>query len=584
MKQYLIEIFFLLGSDRKKIPVLLILFFCISILDLLSLALIAPYISLVIDPESILNTSIGEWIYKFGLPQHQKPLLIVLGIILFSVFLIRTIATIGINYVIIRFSQDQQVRLRSLLMESYQSMTYDDYLKRNSAEYIHSVQNLVTDYTAGVVSIGLRVVSDSIVAIAIFIMLMLTNGPALILLVSLLTVSLFIYDRIFRKKLRDCGIFYNLASTSMVQGINEGIEGLKEVRILGKESFFHRKVYKGAQEVGHYTLVQQIISSSPRYFLELLLIIFIVLFVIGTLLLGHNIDGLIPVLGVFGVAAMRLIPIFNGFSTGLSSLRVSRDAVSRLYNDLSDLMLRKNTSQSKIDTPVEPFRVLSLDQVSFCYENTQALILNKISLNINDGDSIGFIGSSGSGKTTLIDIVLGLLTPKDGLVSYNGKPLSESLSGWRSQVAYLPQNVFLIDDTLRSNIALGIPDTEINDSQLDRSICQAQLSSLVNKLPEGVETRIGERGVRLSGGQRQRIALARAFYHKRTILVMDEATSALDNETEQEIVEEIKKLKGSMTVIIIAHRLTTLRYCNKIYKLKDGKIVSSGDYQEMTSD
>ena len=214
--------------------------------------------------------------------------------------------------------------------------------------------------------------------------------------------------------------------------------------------------------------------------------------------------------------------------------------------------------------------------MQFTYQKTKCPALKQVTLNIRAGESIGLIGPSGSGKTTMVDVLLGLLEPQKGEIYYNGKDLIESLDEWRAQVAYLPQQVFIIDNSLRNNIALGMEDEEIDDVQLHEAIRQARLTELVEQLPDGVETILGERGIRLSGGQRQRVALARAFYHGRSVLVMDEATSALDNETEQEIVEEIRHFKGKKTMIVIAHRLTTVQHCDRIYRLENGEITETG--------
>ena len=222
-----------------------------------------------------------------------------------------------------------------------------------------------------------------------------------------------------------------------------------------------------------------------------------------------------------------------------------------------------------------------INGVKFSYPNTTLIALNNISLEIQSGESIGLIGVSGSGKTTLVDILLGLMSPQQGTIKYNGNPLHDVLSIWRDQVAYMPQEIFLIDDTLKRNIALGVNDENIDDKILELALDQAELKEIVYHLPDGIDTIIGERGVRLSGGQRQRIALARAFYHGRNILVMDEATSALDSETEKEIVDEIQKFKGKKTIIVIAHRSSTIQYCDRIYKLENGSIVKQGSPKEM---
>ena len=239
-------------------------------------------------------------------------------------------------------------------------------------------------------------------------------------------------------------------------------------------------------------------------------------------------------------------------------------------------MSPKSVLKSSTKSTNGEFHKLVLDGIQYFYPESKMPALDQISLRIQEGETVGFIGPSGAGKTTLVDLILGLLKPSKGSLLYNGEELKGSLSRWQSQIAYLPQQVFLIDNTLRNNVALGINDNEIDDQLVHESLYNASLKAFVDTLPQGVETKLGERGVRLSGGQRQRVAIARAFYHGRNVLVMDEATSALDHETESEIVEEIKRLKGKKTIIVIAHRLTTVEHCDRIYCLEKGKIVNSG--------
>ena len=582
MKQYLKQIIFLLGDDSRKIPWIIILFIGSSLLDIVGLGLIGPYVALVVDPNSFSEFGLNEFVELMGLPIDQKSLLIWLGLILIGVFLLKSGVAIFINRTIIVFSSRQQVKLRSFLMKVYQQMPYLDYLKRNSAEYIQAIQGYTTSYSS-VLETLLKTISEGIVALAIFIMLAWTNGTALCLLVLLLGGMVFGYDKVFQRKIRNHGKLANEASIRMVQGLQEGIEGLKEIRIIGKNQHFHHKVYSSARELAENSIKAGLIRSAPRFVIEFLLVVFVVALVVGTLLLGQNILALVPTLGIFGFASLRLMPSANSISNSLLTLRFNRHSVSKLHGDL--IASKKSNQIERISiSPLKKedfFRNITFRDVQFKYPNTNFLALNKVSLNIRVGESIGLMGASGSGKTTLIDILLGLLDPQGGEISYNGKPMSVSLSKWRSQVAYLPQQVFLIDNTLRCNIALGMEDEEINDIQLHEAIRQSRLEDLVRQLPNGVETLLGERGVRLSGGQRQRVALARAFFHGRSVLVMDEATSSLDNETEQEIVDEIKHLKGKKTMIVIAHRLSTIRHCTRIYRLENGEITDSGVPEKM---
>ena len=578
MKRYLIEILYLLGDDRKKIKYLMILFFGMSMLDLAGLGLIVPYISLIINPDFISEGLFGKFVAQIGFLKDQNSIILFFGIGLIILFSIKTTVIIFANYLVTKFSQNQQARLRSTLMKSYQGLSYVDFTQRNSAEYVYNISNLTEQFSNQVVMIGLRMVSDIIVATAIIILLAWNDIHIFLLLVTVFGSFIFGYDFLFGKKLKSYGVRSNKSSTSILKTVHESMEGLKEIRILGKSSYFYKKLKKSAIEYGHYQTMSQVLSTAPRYLLELIFISFIVLLAILVVFLEKNLIEIVPLLGLYAVAAMRLMPIINGITNSLNRLRYGRDAVRILYQDLFNLS-SKDSFKVLEDATVqndERFNLLKLTDVSFRYPDVNLDALKNISLEINSGDSIGIIGGSGAGKTTLVDLILGLIKPYDGSINYNGMPLESQLKQWLSQVAYLPQEVFLIDDTLKANIALGF--NKIDENRLINALMQAKLLDFVEQLPEGINTKVGERGLRLSGGQRQRVALARAFYHNRDILVMDESTSALDSDTEYEIIQEIQKHKGERTIIVIAHRLTTLKYCDRIYKLKDGKVIKVDSY------
>jgi len=584
MNTYLRQILHLLGKDKKKIPFLIFVFLVLSILDLVGIGLIGPYIALVtdVDVASVFFSGIAEF---FDLPGDGDLLLRVLSYVLLSVFTIKTIFAIWINKSIIQFSENQQVRLKSFLMQAYQSLPYTEYIRRNSSEYVYSIQQLTSQYSGQVVLPLLRTVSDGMVALFILILLAFQDMFALTLLVFLLGLMITLNDVFFRDSLKTYGEEINNASAITIQGVREGMDGLKEIRVLGKERHFYQMVHINAKKQAFFGTKALTLSMSPKYMLELTMISFVVLFVLGTLFLGGNIDTLLPTLSVFGVASLRLFPAANTLIQSLIQIRYSRDSVSRLYNDYYKLKQPSGKEDQPVSTQMpKQFQVLKLDRVSFTYPQSEFKALNEISLEINAGESIGLIGPSGSGKTTLVDMLLGLLEPQQGNIQYNGEGVKTVLQQWRSQAAYIPQQVFLIDDTLRHNVAFGIDNDEIDNDRLQESLRQSKLIKVVEQLPQGVETILGENGVRLSGGQRQRVALARAFYHGRDILVMDEATSALDDQTEQEIVKEIDQLKGKKTMIVIAHRLTTLKHCDRIYKLENGRVVAVGSYKELIQD
>ena len=564
--QYLIEILYLVGESRSKLPALVLLFLFSSILDLLGLGLIAPYVSLIMNFENQNIDWIGNKIIALGLPMEQEFILIWMGVVLITVFLFKALTALYINHTIIVFSNMQEVRLKSYLMQTYQHLPYTEYIKRNSAEYVNAIIGHTISFR-GALEMGLKTLSDGIIAIAIFSLLALTNGIALSLLVIILGVLVFGYDRVFRSRIKEYGRQSHHYATRLVQGVNEGIEGFKEIRILGKEKYFYDLIKHNAERWTQNQGKTNIISSSPRYFLEFVLITFIVMLVITAYLFGNNLKALVPTIGFIGMAALRLLPVIHGLSNSLVHLRHNRFAVGWLYTDLIKLKESpKSVWESSTKSTNDEFHELVLDGIQYFYPESKMPALDQISLRIQEGETVGFIGPSGAGKTTLVDLILGLFKPSKGSLLYNGEELKGSLSRWQSQIAYLPQQVFLIDNTLRNNVALGINDNEIDDQLVHGSLNNASLQEFVDTLPQGIETKLGERGVRLSGGQRQRVAIARAFYHGRNVLVMDEATSALDHETESEIVEEIKRLKGKKTIIVIAHRLTTVQHCDRILK------------------
>jgi ATP-binding cassette, subfamily B, bacterial PglK len=582
MKKYVNEIYYLLGKDTKKLPLLLLMFLGVSLLDIIGLGLITPYIATVVNP-NIADTGFYKILNSFfDMPLNSELTLYLASGILFLIFLLKSIVIIIINYRITKFSQGQQVRLRSLLMRTYQNLPYLTYLKRSSSEYVYNIYNLVGQFSSAVVLSGLRTISDIIVALMVFAFLAWSNIYAFALLVFILSVSLFLYDKSFRKRLSRSGQITNAASTKLSQSIHEGIDGLKEIRLLGVEDFFRQKVDVAAGKIRDNQIIYRLILTSPRYILELILVGFIVLLIIGNSFFEGDRLGLTSTLIVYGVAAIRLMPIFNSLSSTINQFRFNRDTVSKLYSDLFNLTTHKDhLNQSVMSTNnviQEEFSSLKVNKVSFSYPKSNKKILSNVSIEINKNEVIGVVGASGSGKSTLVNIILGLLPVTKGSVEYNNTNIQECKPYFQSQIAYLPQDVYIINDSIKNNVALGLHETKIDNKRLNDAIRKAQLSDFVNNSPMGVETVLGFNGVKISGGQRQRIALARTFYHQRNIIFMDESTSALDNETEHEISEEIKKLKGEKTVIIISHRLSILKYCDRIYQMdRKGGVVAT-DY------
>ncbi len=573
--QYLKEMLYLLGSERQKVLFIIPLFVLSSILDVVGIGLIAPYVTIILAPETTSAQEFFKFVGLFDLPTDRNSLLVIFSLVLLFIFFVKTVLIIIINWVIFNFGHQQQVRLRNYLMRSYQNLPYEKFLRRNSSEYMLAITSFTGSFSI-VLQTVLKTISEGFVGFVLLIMLAIINPEVLFILLLLIGSTIYIYNSKFKNKVKLYGKKSNKAGNIMMQGLNEGMSGLKVIRILGVEDYFYNKVSVNASNIARNNVLSSTINMAPRYLMELVFVVFIILTVLTSIMFRQDVTILSSTLAVFGVAALRLMPSANVVSSSLITLKFHRDSISRLYSDLIELKhIDSEQTYVHSDTNSIDFGELTLDNISFCYPNSNGSVLRNVSMQIKKGQSIGVIGKTGSGKTTLIDIILGLLHPQDGRVLYNNTSLIDNMHRWRSQVAYLPQQVFLIDESLRNNIALGLNEHEIDEKSVVSALRKAHLTELVKELPDGLDTLIGENGMRLSGGQRQRIALARAFYHNRSVIVMDESTSSLDNETESEVVKEINYLKGRVTTIIIAHNLSTLSNCDIIYEVQNGNVIQT---------
>jgi ABC-type multidrug transport system fused ATPase/permease subunit len=570
MLNYINEILFLIGRKKNKLFFIVFLYFIASFLDVIGISLIAPFINLFSNNVNF-NNSYLKYLSKFANSSNKEIITVYLGALLVIIFLIKTITSIVINRINLSFSSRQDSELRIRLMDYYQNLDYEDFTNKNSSDLILRVRNHANEFIYNCLIPLFRLLSESIICIIILFFLFYVSYLAMIVLGSLLLIFFISYDFFIRKKIVIAGEESLSNSLIMTKTIKDALTGFKEIRVLGQESYFRKILSNSAKLSAKAQEKHLALTFIPRYLLEFTIVIFMVSFPIILISTGRSTSNVFSILGIFGVSAIRIIPSINIIFQSITTLRYVRPAVGLIYKDLSSTQ-KSNTSKMK-QTRNNKFISLELKNVLFKYKLQKKWALNDINLKLNRGESIGFVGFSGSGKTTLIDIILGLLSPLEGEVFLNGNKLLDSTDLLKeSFFAYLPQQIFLIDDTLRKNIALGIEDDDIDDLKILKCIELAMLNDFYKSLNNGLDSFVGENGIRISGGQKQRIALARAFYHNREVLVMDESTSALDNETEKDIVENIKLLKGDKTLIIIAHRLTTLQYCDKIYQLQDGKI------------
>lgn len=592
MRKSLGKFLYILGDRKKILPPLMAVILLNSLLEAIGIGLIGPFIALVNNPDLINDNSLLDGIYTTFNFSSRNQFTIVAAIAILIVFYIKTIFNFNVRRYIFFFSLSHLGELRSKLLYSYLRLPYSFHLKSNTAFLIQNIVNETEVFCNGTLLQMLNSTVSLVMCLALIGLLLFTDALSTLVASLILGIGLAIVIR-FRKQLSRWGKTSSRSKAEMIRIVNHSLGGLKETRVIGCEPYFEEQLSYQAHRFADACSSSMSFALIPRLLIEALVMTFVLGLASVSLMLGRDTDSLIATLGVFGIVAIRLMPVTTQLTSGFAKLRSSSYVVNKLYFDLKEI---DNLDNSKSITGSQnlqltrssgqlvafPFqREIELHQVSFQYDGAKDLALDGISLKIRKGESIALVGKSGAGKTTLVDLILGLLEPQSGDIRVDGQSIYQDMRSWQNLVGYIPQSIFLTDDTLERNIAFGVPDDQIDSQRLWEAIEAAQLTTVVEQLPEGVNTRIGERGVCLSGGQRQRVGIARTLYHEREILVLDEATSALDNETEKLVTEAIKSLSGKRTVIIIAHRLSTVEHCDCVYLMKHGQVVQSGSYREV---
>lgn len=580
MKKFFKQCMFLLDHEaKKKLPLLLFIFLSSSLLDVIGIGLVGAFLLLIVNYSEVLHKlplALQYHVNQFS----ENSVIVFVGICLIIAFIFKAYWGIFSQKRMVRFTSQFSVRLKMRLMTGYQAAAYSFHLKQNSGYLINKI-SMSDSFSNNVVSTSLSIISALFVVVGIITSLALVH-PVVTFLLAVMTSIIFIcYEFFVKNSVINLGKTLMVSNGEINKSILQALGGIKEVRVLGKENFFLQKIHKVVNQYLYASASYNSLQLIPRYAVESAASIFLVTLVLGALLFGTSPVNMIPTLGIFAAACIRLLPIVSQLIGQFSQLRSTGYLTGVLYDEIITL---QNLNESHLnilhDGKGQSFLQFSLQNISFRYDNTKQNALNNIFLSFNRGQSIGLMGTSGAGKSTLVSIILGLLKPDSGELLIDGAPI-QNLRKWLNNFAYIPQSIFLLDDTLKHNIAMGSDDDEIDSQKLNDAVVMAQLSDVVANLPQGIDTVIGENGVLLSGGQRQRVALARAFYYDREIIVMDEATSALDHETEREVINSIKRLHGVKTLIVIAHRLTTLQYCDVVYRLEKGEIVAQGSYAEI---
>jgi ABC-type multidrug transport system fused ATPase/permease subunit len=567
VRSFLADLRLVLDDGVRKLPWLLLLMLLMTALDLLAVIAVAPFLARIVGNASAIPGLLRQYTDAWSLRM--------LGVVVVSAFVCKGVAILMVQRRITAMADGERARVMSRLLASFQARPYQFHLQHNSSELINSVLWYTQLFSAGILQGGLQVVANGLVLLVLAALLAWTDLSALLVLVLGLGTVLIVVAVLVRPALERAVRVSTEVNGRIIHASSQALGGLREIRLLGREEHFRNKLDEAARDLVAATVTQSSLSQLPRQVVEASMIAFLVAMVWVMSRAQGGMETVVPVLGTFATAGLRLMPATTALLSAWNGLRSSMFVVRELADTLRFDSRDFHSAAHKPGEVDERFVALELDNVHFRYPGAHRDAVHGISLHVRQGQAIGIMGRSGAGKSSLADMILGLLAPTGGVIRVNGWNVADDPRRWQAMTAYIPQAVFLIDDTLRRNIALGMADDEIDAVQLQSAITAAQLSETVAQLPNGVDTVLGERGVRLSGGQRQRVAIARALYHRRQFLVLDEATSALDTETEHAVVDAINALAGSITSIVIAHRHSTLAACDTILTLADGRIVAT---------
>lgn len=560
-------------SKKYKIYTLLILFVIImgSMAELLGISIILPIVNLAIDPEEIQNNIFCRVITKVTGADGLNEVLLILIVLTICIYIAKSAYLIWMNFAINRYSMSVRSNIAMKLLSTYMKQPYTYFLRKNTSEIVRSI-NIDTTHFHSMIGNMLYAVSYGLTSICIILYLCKTNIQMTMMVAALLTLCALSVLGIIQKKVKFLGKENQRLQAEMIKYVEESFSGIKEVKVMNREKFFVdicKKVYDEQAEVNRKATLYNV---TPKYMIEAIAIVGILLFMSINIVVNDNFVSLVPQLSVFAVAAMRLLPSANAFYAYINAAAYDKASVDLVYKDVKESEGLENGWQE-----CDSVKRLALKKdiwiknVSFSYDK-ESPVLENVDFKILSGNSVALVGPSGGGKTTLADIILGVLEPQQGQVLVDGADIAETVRAWHESIGYIPQMIFLLDDSIKRNVAFGLKEDQIDEEKVKNALQKAQLWEFVDGLKEGMDTIVGERGTRLSGGQRQRIGIARALYTDPSVLVFDEATSALDNNTEKEVMQAIDGLHGEKTILMIAHRLSTIENCDHIYKIENHKL------------
>ena len=598
----------LLGTDeRRNLYMLMGAVIVMAGLEVVSVASIMPFLSVAANPESIHENAFLKWGYEYFGYTSVDTYLISLGLASLAALVSSNAFIILVLWLQDRYVWNRNHSISKRLLQRYLYQPYEYFLTRNSADLSKNILEESREVTVQLLQPALQGIAKAVVAIAIVGFLLIIEpfvalGVAVVLGGAYVLIYLYV-----REKLEDIGSRRVCANQARFQTVSEVFGGIKEVKIRGKESVFLDQFDEPSKMYARYQTINKVVNKSPRYILEALAFGGVIAIAVYLIAVQEDLRQVVPMLGLYAFAGYRLMPALQRAFKGFAMLRFNQEALRTLHDDImgvsDDLMVSESRSQTshvdrhrsvadatpRYDSDIASENVLCLedtlrlDDVSYTYPESVEPAVSNVSLSIEARSMVGFVGQTGSGKTTVVDIILGLLRPEEGDVSIDGESLFDGNTGaWQRGIGYVPQSIYLADETVANNIAFGVPNDDVDLDRVAEVAHMAQIHDFIEgEMPQGYYTSVGERGVKLSGGQRQRIGIARALYHAPSLLVFDEATSALDQATESKVMQAIHGLSGQHTIILIAHRLSTVSRAQRIFMLSKGRLVGTGTYDEL---
>ena len=566
----------LLDKKQKRTMVVIVFMMLIgAILEALGISVIVPIVQIVMDEKALEEPGIVKSIYDFlGLTSQTQFTLVILGAMA-AIFAIKNIYLYVQQKVLCHFVYTNQFRTSQRMMRNYLHKDYEFFLNADTSVVQRTITSDVNNMYALILN-ALQLVSELIVSVIIASILIISDWQMTVVISVMLGITLLLINRAIKPVMRKAGQDNQDYYSLLFKLISQTVMGIKEVKVSAREQHFIEDYIKCGK--GYVDAVQKytLLTSIPRLLIETVCISGTVIYMMVLVALGTPLADLVTSLTVFAMAVVRLMPCATRINTYLNNISYFEPFMMGVSDNLQDEINHPNLKIefAKEDQEKMPVKnSITLKDITYSYPNSDKLIFDHADMEITIGKAVGIVGTTGAGKSTIVDVLLGLLKMQSGTVYADDKDINSDYYGWLKNVGYIPQMIFMLDDTIRRNVAFGVSDKDIDEERVWEVLKEAQLDEFIKTLPEGLETTIGERGIRLSGGQRQRIGIARSLYNDPDILIMDEATSALDNDTESAIIESVNRLHGKKTLVIIAHRLQTIENCDMIYRVKDGKIV-----------